>query len=543
MNSFREMMASQQWGQFNYTLLIIAATLLWIMLYKRMDKARWQLMGVAVVAFLAAMGWGLRDYAQWLPSIAILGVVGYLWAGELKHVRLRIPPGVLIGLTALLLRLPHMDAALWYDETFTAALARLPFDRMNIVNFYDVHPPLWYFISWLNIRVFGDSELALRLPSLAFGVYSVWLVYQVATKIMSRRAAMFAALLVALLPAHIYYAAEARGYTLLVCVVLHMMLTAIKRQPRMFVLLSYIVPMVHSLGLFYLPIIGGWALFSGRLKLRSLVMAAFAALPAAALALVQSRDVADGFWIADMSIGALVSPLMRMTIMQVPSNYLLPILAVVIVATTITLYVNRRVRLGSERGLIIMVLFGVPGLLAGISFVWHSVWLDRAMLPAMTMLPILWATLFDRPAQWQRNLARWTIIPTMAIGALLLPAIKQDASDIRTACAGSSFVYTTSISAAFVADYYTDAPILIWSRAGDLNQTLPLPALDALGWQRSDLTDTSGDVCVIDGDTPLSRPDERAYMQTIAATADSTLTISEDVLGSVYVYVVRDHHE
>ena len=68
---------------------------------------------------------------------------------------------------------------LWYDEIFTLYVARLP-DTKSVIqallNGADVHPPADYLIRHMSIRLFGESELALRLPSMvALWIASLYL--------------------------------------------------------------------------------------------------------------------------------------------------------------------------------------------------------------------------------------------------------------------------------------------------------------------------------------------------------------------------------
>jgi hypothetical protein len=534
MNSFLDALYQQQLGQFHYALLIVLATAIWLVIYKKLRaQHRWKFVLLSLAAFALLWVVSLRDYLSYLPALAFAGLVAWTWKG---YARYKIPDWLVITAPALLLRLPHLFDSLWYDETFTAALAQLPFDRMNVVNLYDVHPPIWYAISWLNVRLFGSSELALRLPALLFGLCACWLVYKFALHVGYRRHALMAGLIAAALPSQIYYSTEARGYTLLVCLVLALMLAVIERKPGRFVLLSYLVPMTHSLGLFYLPIIGGWALLTGHLKFRTLALAATAAVPALGLAALQSGDVADGFWLGGLHLPGLVEPFFRMTMMNVPTNLVFIVAAAIVALTGLALFANRRVSFRSPLGLVLIVLAGVPALLGGVSLAWHNVYLDRAMLPAMTMLPILWSTLFSRPTG-QGNIARWVALPTLLIAGALTFSSKSDATPITRACENADSVYTTSISAAFIAEYYTDAPIILWTDAGDLNQSLPPVATEALGWERRDFYDLPvGRYCIIDGSTPLSRPDERAYMSRIASIASSSTLVNENSFGTVYIH-------
>lgn len=77
--------------------------------------------------------------------------------------------GALI-LLAFLLRFPQMHESLWLDELHTAwaisgGLPEIP-SRCAIGN----QSPLWFLLPWLSTKLFGMSEVALRLPSLLAGI-------------------------------------------------------------------------------------------------------------------------------------------------------------------------------------------------------------------------------------------------------------------------------------------------------------------------------------------------------------------------------------
>ncbi|MCL4248327.1 MAG: glycosyltransferase family 39 protein [Anaerolineae bacterium] len=539
MNSFLDAIRSQQAITANYMLLILVGAVVAIVLYRAIPRRhRWRARLAGVTAFVVLFAGAARQDLKYLPAMVVAGAVVVMWINHFRRAGIRLPHWLIITLPALIVRLPGMFEPLWYDETFTAALARLPFDRMTIVNLYDVHPPLWYLIEWINVRIFGSSEFALRLPALAFGILSCVLLYNLARRFVRPRAALGAGMIMALLPAQIYYSHEARGYSLLVCVVLYLITAALDRRSRDFVLLSYVVPAVHSLGLIYVGLIGVWALLSGRLKWQTVMLGAGASLPGVALALIQARDVADGFWLQNfLSPAALLEPLYRMTLYYTQEPYILLGLAVVVGVTALSLYSNRRRWRRADHALLLVMLFGVPGMLGFISFAWRNVYLDRAMLPAFSMLPILWAMLFNRTNKGERNAARWILLPMIAAVAVMPKTIREGGTTLAAACRGTDMAFTTSISMAFVTNYYVAQPI-VWTHAGDTNQSLPPEAIAALGWQRADFEDLpGGSVCAIDGQTVLSRQDERDYMAAIRAQADHVVTVDVYEAGFVKAYI------
>jgi uncharacterized membrane protein len=77
----------------------------------------------------------------------------------------------------------------------------------------DFHPIGHYFILWFWGRIFGFSEVAIRMPSVLFGVITIYILYLLGKEIFSRKVGLIAALLLAVNPLHIYYSQEARVYS------------------------------------------------------------------------------------------------------------------------------------------------------------------------------------------------------------------------------------------------------------------------------------------------------------------------------------------
>jgi hypothetical protein len=110
---------------------------------------------------------------------------------------------------------PAARRQLWYDELFTYYLARMPTlaQMLDTVRHIDLNPPPEYLLVRLSMFLFGDTEAAVRLPSiLAFFAASVVLFFYL------RRVASegYACLGVAALwsSGALHYAAEARPYAL-----------------------------------------------------------------------------------------------------------------------------------------------------------------------------------------------------------------------------------------------------------------------------------------------------------------------------------------
>src|SRR5439155_17581944 len=77
-------------------------------------------------------------------------------------------------------------------------------------------PPGLHAILWVWVRMFGDSEISLRMPSALLGVWAVWWMWRLGRESFGPVTGLVAAALLALNAYHIHYSQEARGYSLLV---------------------------------------------------------------------------------------------------------------------------------------------------------------------------------------------------------------------------------------------------------------------------------------------------------------------------------------
>jgi 4-amino-4-deoxy-L-arabinose transferase-like glycosyltransferase len=83
---------------------------------------------------------------------------------------------------ALAIRLINLNQSLWLDEAIewwavkTFSIRQLLFGYMT----GDFNPPAHHLLMWFWVRLFGDSEQALRFPSVLFGVGVVWYTYKIA---------------------------------------------------------------------------------------------------------------------------------------------------------------------------------------------------------------------------------------------------------------------------------------------------------------------------------------------------------------------------
>lgn len=127
--------------------------------------------------------------------------------------------GVLLLIICLgaLLRFFYLGhQSLWYDEALSLAIAnRLSLAAILTNQGESSHPPLYYLLLRLATNWVGVTDFTARLPSAWAGILTIPLLYRVGRQIAGQRAGLWSAFFAAVFPFQVYYAQEARMYTLL----------------------------------------------------------------------------------------------------------------------------------------------------------------------------------------------------------------------------------------------------------------------------------------------------------------------------------------
>ncbi|MDB4912129.1 MAG: hypothetical protein JWO39_2952 [Gemmatimonadetes bacterium] len=116
---------------------------------------------------------------------------------------------------AIAIRLHGLSAAnLWLDEANSWQVASYPWSKLIGELRGSPVGPLYFVLLKLWISALGDSAFALRAFSVLASIALIPAVYAVGAKLLSRRAGVLAAALIALSPLELYFAQEARMYML-----------------------------------------------------------------------------------------------------------------------------------------------------------------------------------------------------------------------------------------------------------------------------------------------------------------------------------------
>src|SRR5215207_5719297 len=143
---------------------------------------------------------------------------------------------IVAALTAVgvALRLAVAQQSLFADELSTrfVVAGRGLADVVSVVHTdAEITPPLYFVATWLTTRLGLTPEL-LRAPSLLAGAVAIPLVYLLGVRTVGRRAALVGAALTTFSPFMVFFSAQARGYELMIALVLGStlcMLVAVER--------------------------------------------------------------------------------------------------------------------------------------------------------------------------------------------------------------------------------------------------------------------------------------------------------------------------
>lgn len=190
-------------------------------------------------------------------------------------------------------------AAVWGDEGSSLLLANYSVSGIWAHSAFDVHPPLYFLLLHGWIGLFGDGIFAIRCLSALFGIATVGLGVWLVDRLATRRAAIIAGVLLALLPTAVRYSQEVRMYSLLGLLLIASTLALIywiKHPQRQRYLLIYALLMTAALYTHYFAILAALShwLYLGFIRLQS----------GFRLRLIQR----PGWWLANLGIVVLYLP-------------------------------------------------------------------------------------------------------------------------------------------------------------------------------------------------------------------------------------------
>lgn len=228
-----------------------------------------------------------------------------------------------------------LQASAYFDEGYSAYLAKQDLWSMAIYTALDVHPPLYYAVLHFWGQIFGSGVAELRLLSVVFGWIAIIFGFLIVRRSFGYRAAWLATFLMALSPLFIRYGASMRMYTMALAIglaatyVLMIAKTSKKRWPWV------IYALLVALGMwtnYFTALIWIahfiWIAYEDRKKRRalkawliSIATAVVLYLPWLPALLYRAGEIqVSGFWIKPLSIDTLVSTITTSLVFRSSSN-------------------------------------------------------------------------------------------------------------------------------------------------------------------------------------------------------------------------------
>ncbi len=463
---------------------------------------------------------------------------------------------LVILVLACLIRLPGMFQSLWYDESFTAAISALPWDRLWQATAGDVHPPLWYAIEKFVILALGNSELALRLPSLILGIVNVWLTWKVANSMgLPENVARIAILIVAIMPGQVWYSNEARMYQLVEFAGLLAVLGVYQRRWWLYGLGLALGLWSHNLFVLFAEIPAILA-YWGRIRWRHLALnAPMLATAAAGLAYApwlvnladQMSDVSNGFWVLPVNLGTPIYTLHRLLWASI-----VPAWAGVhaIFVSALLLAIGTLYTWKARRFDILVLAFGQLVLVAIISVIWRPVLIGRVLMPSAPFVTMVLAySLAGRRRGPALAILAVPLLVVALTGYISGATGRQDmhafAEPVTLSARPGDVVFHGNLASYMLMSYYLpEQQHYVWRQANDLSQSLTRQTKNAMGLPETDLAELQtarvSRVWFYWSLNPTTSQAEYAYITAALATFENTevAVFQNDQLIDARLYLI-----
>jgi uncharacterized membrane protein len=454
---------------------------------------------------------------------------------------------LILALAALGLRLWRLDAALWYDEAFSAWLAQLPLERLLTATLGDVHPPTYYLLLWAVQRVLGDSEAVLRLPSVLAGLGLVYLAARIGHRLGLPSAAVWLAVgLTAFSPFQIYYSQEARNYALLSLSVAIAALGLIERRWWLAVTGSAAALYLHNIAPLFLA--GVWLAGFITLSRNGLRPALKLSLPPALATLIiylpglawlvhQTRSVGSGYWIPSPSSPGSLLAAFDDLLFFTPQNPFV-IATALVTALGLILIVTDLVQRVTHRAVTPGYLFCLlavtlpAAMIVLVSLLWQPVLVSRVMAP---IAPFYYLLLAWSVTKTRRRLIAWltlagpvaaVITVTTMVGLVGRQTFDPELYSFYGRYQPGDGLYHANVGSYVIWHYYRpDVPQYLWPQETTLSQTLTTQTKTAMGMREANFEEIRGQAgrwWLIYFHNPTTDPAEIDYVEHLVNDYPST---------------------
>ncbi len=191
----------------------------------------------------------------------------------------------------------------WNDEAFSFLMAKKNIFEIISYSAKDYSPPLYYLILHFWIKIFGSSEITLRLFSFIFFWGVVYLGFLFLSEIFkfSLKKSFFYTLLITINPLLVYYAFEARSYTLFAFLSGLSFYALLKNKKRL-----YLISAISGLYTHYFMIFVIIAQYLIK-KSKESLMAFIYFIPWIVMMIINLPYISTDFWIKKPSFTILVN--------------------------------------------------------------------------------------------------------------------------------------------------------------------------------------------------------------------------------------------
>lgn len=331
-------------------------------------------------------------------------------------------------LLAFSLRIFRLGAqGFWFDEAYSHFIAHMPLSEgLEAMVVDGVHPPLFNLIQKVALFL-GESETAFRIPSVIFGVLAVVLIYLFVKQWFGERVALFAGLLLAISPFHLWYSQEARAYAMLAALALATMLVYERMLEdgnawfrTLFVILSGLAYLTHYFALM-LPLIQFAHLILNLRKrwrlLRIWTLLQFvAAIPLAIWIGVLAQDGERSFgigWIPEPQLADLIYTLINFSV-----GYIQPLTVIQWLGFGVFLLLTmlglRNVRLNAEKRSFLLLWAFLPMMVTFLLSLRQPTYVDRFFILSLPAWLLLAGLGLDFLGGW-RSVAACVVVTAICV--------------------------------------------------------------------------------------------------------------------------------
>lgn len=140
----------------------------------------------------------------------------------------------------------YLTQSIWRDEGFSYFMAKPNILEILKNSINDFNPPLYYIFLHFWLKIFGETDIALRMLSFVFHLLTVYFAYLLARKIFTAKFAWWVAAFTMLNPLLIYYGFELRMYSMYAFFTLASLYYFLEKRWRAYIIVTTLGIYTHS---------------------------------------------------------------------------------------------------------------------------------------------------------------------------------------------------------------------------------------------------------------------------------------------------------